>query len=91
MLCLIAGVLLVPAGIGFVAKFVHSLHTLSTKADGGFTIVPIMNYVLVTAGFVCLFLWAVARGMFRDIEKPKYTMLEREEQLEQGDCSIRRH
>ncbi len=33
-------------------------------------------------GFLALFLWAVWHGMFRDIEKPKRTMLENEQMLD---------
>jgi len=77
--------IVLPGGYGFVEKFIQFVRTLRTDATGGFTIVPIMNYLLMTAGFVCLLVWATARGMFRDIERPKYTMLEREAQLERDE------
>jgi hypothetical protein len=41
-----------------------------------------MNYLLASLGFFFLLLWAAARGMFRDIERPKYEMLERERLLD---------
>jgi hypothetical protein len=44
-----------------------------------------MNYLLVAAGFGCLLVWATARGMFRDIEKPKQTMLDRERALDERE------
>jgi len=71
-----------PGGIGFIDKFVQFLRTLAADEGGGFTIIPIMNYLLVTAGMTCLLVWAVVHGMFRDIEKPKHTMLETEEKLD---------
>lgn len=49
--------------------------------DGGFALVPIMNYLLVSAGFFVIFIAALMRGMFHDIEKPKYDMLQQEEML----------
>lgn len=50
--------------------------------DGGFALVPIMNYLLVSTGFLLLFVAALLHGMFRDIEQPKREMLEREALLD---------
>jgi hypothetical protein len=50
--------------------------------DGGFALVPILNYLLVSAGFLLLFFAALLHGMFRDIEKPKHQMLENEALLD---------
>jgi hypothetical protein len=41
-----------------------------------------LNYLAVAAGFTCLFIWALLRGMFRDVEAPKHTMLENEAKLD---------
>lgn len=78
----IAILILLPASYGFAEKLM--LFVLAVRRDliGGITIVPVVNYLIVTAGMVCLLFWGVAHGMFRDIEKPKYDMLEREEKLE---------
>ena len=46
--------------------------------EGAFALVPILNYLLVTLGFLLLFAWWVLSGGFRDIERPKYNMLENE-------------
>jgi hypothetical protein len=67
---------------GFFSKFYEFVHALGTHDGGEFTIVPVLNYLLMTLGFVCMMGWAVMHGMFRDVEKPKYTMLEREEELD---------
>ena len=48
------------------------------STDGGFAMVPVMNYLLVSIGFFLLFCAAILHGMFRDIEKPKRDMLEKE-------------
>ncbi|MHC4233931.1 MAG: hypothetical protein ACYSUQ_02330 [Planctomycetota bacterium] len=84
LLCL-AVVIVVPAGFGFINKLVEFFHTLTADQAGAFSIIPISNYLLATLGFACLLIWAVAQGMFRDIEGPKYTMLDREAELERRD------
>ena len=50
-----------------------------------FAITPVVNYLLASLGFFCLFFWAIYQGMFRDIEAPKFTMLENERRLDEED------
>lgn len=82
--------ILLPAAYGFIEKL--TLFILAVKRDliAGFTIIPVVNYLIVTAGMACLLIWAVAHGMFRRIEQPKYTMLEREEEIDRLDASENR-
>lgn len=47
-------------------------------SEGAFALVPILNYLLVSFGFLLLFGGAILSGMFRDIERPKFNMLENE-------------
>ena len=75
--------ILVPGGYGFIEKFIQFVRTLNTAEGGGFTIVPICNYLLMAMGFGCLLAWAITHGMLRDVEKPKYTMLENERRLQE--------
>ena len=49
---------------------------------GAFAITPIVNYLLAGCGFLLLFAWAARNGMFRDIEAPKFQMLENERRLD---------
>jgi uncharacterized membrane protein len=77
-----AVVILLPALYGFATKFREML-LLVGDADGAFTVVPILNYLLVSAGFLLLFAWAIMHGMFRDIEKPKQDMLANEQRLDE--------
>lgn len=70
--------ILIPGGYGFIEKLIQFIRTFYTEEGGGFTIIPITNYLIMASGFFCLLMWAMMRGMFHDIEKPKYTMLERE-------------
>ena len=65
---------------GFGSKFIELVRLVMSDSDaaqeGIFAVAPLMNYLLASAGFLCLLGWAAIHGMFRDIEKPKQTMLE---------------
>src|SRR6516162_7736619 len=78
----LAFVILVPALWGFGNKFIEFLMLVGDE-EGAFTVVPILNYLLVSLGFLLLFGWAVLHGMFRNIEGPKHTMLENEQRLDE--------
>jgi hypothetical protein len=79
---LLAVLILLPSGYGFVGKFVELVHVLRGEPGGAFAVAPIMNYLLASLGFLCLLLWAASHGMFRDIERPKHEMLEHEALLD---------
>jgi hypothetical protein len=76
-------VILVPSLLAFANKFREFILLYSGDADGVFAITPIVNYLLASLGFFCLFFWAIYHGMFRDIEAPKFTMLENERKLDE--------
>lgn len=78
----LAVLILVPSMLGFGAKFVEFSKTFSGDADGVFAITPMVNYLLASSGFFFLLIWATFNGMFRDIEKPKQDMLDREALLD---------
>jgi hypothetical protein len=80
-------VILVPSLLAFGNKFREFLLLYSGDADGVFAITPIVNYLLASLGFFCLFFWAIYQGMFRDIEAPKFTMLDNERKLDDEDPS----
>lgn len=75
--------IIVPGAYGFAEKMRQFILTLNTEEGAGFTIVPISNYFLVAGGMACLFGWAMYNGMFRDVEGPKYTMLDHERELDE--------
>ena len=79
---LLAVLILIPSGYGFVGKFIELINVAKGEAGGAFAVAPIMNYLLASLGFFCLLLWAAGRGMFRDIENPKHQMLLREAELD---------
>jgi hypothetical protein len=77
-----AAVILIPSLYGFGAKFLEFIAIYRGEVDGAFAIAPILNYLLASTGFLLLFLWAACGGMFHDIERPKYAMLENERRLD---------
>jgi hypothetical protein len=77
----------VPAGIGFADKLYMFFQSVGAEAEdrfaeGRFAVIPLMNYLLVFGGMLCLLIWAMAHGMFKDVEAPKYSMLEAEERMD---------
>ena len=81
---LLAILILVPSLWGFGSKFIEFIAIFRGEADGAFAIAPILTYLLASMGFLLLFLWATANGMLHDVERPKYRLLETEEQLDRG-------
>lgn len=71
---------------GFGSKFIELVRLVVTDSDaareGIFAVAPLTNYLLASAGFLCLLGWATVHGMFRDIERPKQTMLDINAQLD---------
>ena len=65
------------AGGMFVFKLFSFMKTIKKDELAGFAFDPILIYAVVTVGFLCLLAWAFLTGQFRDIERPKYEMLER--------------
>jgi len=80
---ILAVVILVPSVWGFGMKFIEFIALFRGSPEGVFAISPITNYLLASLGFFCLLCWAIAHGMFSDVEKPKYTMLETERFLDE--------
>ncbi len=71
-----------PAMFGFGTKFYELIRVFQGDPAGAFAITPIVNYLLAGCGFLLLFAWAARNGMFRDIEAPKFQMLENERRLD---------
>ena len=79
----LAVVILLFSLYGFGSKFLEFVQLVRRRdVDGVFAITPVVNYLLASLGFLCLFCWAVLGGMFHDIEKPKQTMLDNEQRLD---------
>lgn len=86
-----AVLILIPSMYGFVGKFVEFVHIYRGSEGGGFAVAPILNYLLASAGFFCMLLWAAWNGMFRDIERPKVDFLANEARLDGGDVQTLFH
>lgn len=82
---ILAIVLLAPSLFGFGTKFLELIKLSTGESEGWFAISPVVNYLLASLGFLCLFAWAAGHGMFRNIEEPKFQMLEVEQVLDQRD------
>lgn len=73
-----------PGAYGFLDKLIQFAWTIRNDPYGNFTMVPLSNYMIVAFGMTCMLIWATAHGMFRDVERPKFTMLEQEEEIERA-------
>ena len=82
VMLLMALAVLLPSLYGFGTKLLEFIALFRGDVDGAFAISPVLNYLLASLGFLCLFGWAAMHGMFRDVEEPKLTMLENEARLD---------
>ncbi|MCB1036239.1 MAG: cbb3-type cytochrome oxidase assembly protein [Acidobacteria bacterium] len=75
------------AGSAFIFKLIEFYTTATTSGPGALAcfLIPVLNYLLVAAGFFCLFLWAYFSGEFRDMEAAKYRMLEMQLQFDRQE------
>ena len=74
------------AGGMFCFKLYSFLSTIKRDELAGFAYDPMITYGFVAMGFLCLLLWAYASGQFRNIEQPKYDMLEGFDRREREDA-----
>lgn len=77
--------MVVTAGTAFIFKFIEFMYTAihdGRNAMASF-LIPLLNYLIVAAGFFCLFLWAFFSGQFRNVEQTKLRMLEMQREFDQ--------
>ena len=79
--------MIVTAGGAFIFKFFDFYLTATTQGSQALAsfIVPVLNYLIVALGFGCLFLWAYFSGQFRDVEGPKYRMLQMQQEIDRRE------
>ena len=70
------------SGVAFAYKVAEFLFTLGSPEAQGFADVPVTVYFVVAAGWLMLLVWCFVSGQFRDVERAKYEMLEREAEYE---------
>ncbi len=77
-------VLVLVAGSAFVMKLIEFVATATSDGTDALAsfLIPVLNYLLVAAGFFSLFLWAYTTGQFRDLEAAKYRMLEMQSEID---------
>ena len=78
---------IVVAGVAFIFKLTEFIYVATNDGPDSMAtfLIPVMNYLLVAAGFLCLFFWAYFTGQYRDVEAPKYRMLEMQEEIDRED------
>ena len=79
--------MVVVAGTAFIFKLIEFFFTATRSGPDSLAsfLIPVLNYLLVAAGFFCLFLWAYSAGQFRDLEAAKYRMLEMQEEIDRQE------
>jgi uncharacterized membrane protein YhaH (DUF805 family) len=77
-------VVMVVAGLAFVYKMGEFAFTIAEDEVSGFGAVAVTTYLIGMLPILFLTLWAVLTGRFRDIERPKYRMLELNEELDRA-------
>ena len=84
--------LVITAGSAFLMKLIDFYITATREGAAalGSFLVPVMNYLFIAAGFGALFIWAHLRGQFKDVEAPKYRMLEQNLRWEREELESRR-
>ncbi len=70
------------AGFGFVFKVVEFTRAWATGGSANFAIVPVVSYLAVALGFLCIFIWSFIRGEYKDVERVKYRMLEMQDEID---------
>ncbi len=81
--------MVVVAGTAFTIKLIEFIHTATTDGPDalGSFMIPVLNYLLVAAGFFCLFIWAYSAGQFRDLEAAKFRMLELQDEIDRENAA----
>ena len=77
---MIVGVAL--AGVAFAYKIAAFIFTLSSADFRGTFDVGITVYFVVSAGWLCVLVWAFLTGKFKKMERAKYDLLRQEEEYE---------
>lgn len=80
-LILVGGAVVV-AGATFMYKLYEFIVAASQGQMPGLLVASVIPYFLMSLGFLLLAAWAYSTGQFRDIEGPKYQLIDDELELE---------
>jgi hypothetical protein len=75
-------VIFVPCALGFGNKFYELIKLSRGDAEGRFALTPVVNYLLATIGFLCMFVWGAMRGTFHNVEVAKQKMLDDDQRID---------
>lgn len=81
IISLVTILVVVFAGMAFVYKMTEFVMTIVEDDVAGFGPASVMTYVLGMLPLLFLTIWAALTGRLRDIEAPKYRMLELNEDI----------
>ena len=79
---IVGAAVLIPSLMGFANKFLDLMIVAQGDEEGAFALTPMINYLLATAGFFCMLMWAITQGAFYDLNQPSHQMFGRELELE---------
>jgi len=82
-----AVIVLAVAGLGFTYKMTEFTMTMVHDEVAGFGAVAVATYLIGMLPIVFVTLWAVLTGRFRDIERPKFRLLELNDEIERAERS----
>ncbi|MFQ5706341.1 MAG: cbb3-type cytochrome oxidase assembly protein [bacterium] len=69
-------------GVAFLYKITEFAETYLKDDLKSFGAISVVSYLVGFFGILFFTLWGVFKGHFRDIERPKYRMLELDEEIE---------
>lgn len=85
---LVSALVLIPTILGFANKFLDLVLVVQGDEEGAFAVTPIVNYLLATAGFLCLLIWTATQGAFQDLDAPSRKMFDDEQRFNKSPESI---
>lgn len=74
--------MLVITGTAFLFKLIEFAYSFTGDQPLRFAILPVITYLIVASGFACLFFWAYLTGQYKDVEAPKYRMLQMQDEID---------
>ncbi len=72
------------AGVGFSVKLVEFADDLTASSGLAFAGAHLLTYGLVASGFLALLALCFFAGHFKDVEEPKFDLLEKERRYDAG-------
>lgn len=76
-------------GLGFIYKITEFARTIAEDDVEGFGVISVTTYLVGVLAIFFVTIWAILKGHFRNIEQPKYRMLELDEEIERMGNVVR--